>query len=99
MSKGHDSIHGVKDDWMINHTIVVEFAKILDLCNSALVVFEVILLQANNDIFQEIVNDGRDKVLMISIQGTYEDCEKMDITILDFPGFRENLLQDSHNLL
>ena len=74
MSEGHDSIHCIKDDRMINHAVVIEFAEILDLGDSALIVFEVILLQTYHNVFQEIVNDGRDKVLMISIQGTCEDC-------------------------
>ena len=99
MSEGHDSIHCIKDDGMINHTVVIQFTKVLDLCNSALIVFELILLQANYDVFQEIVNDRRDKVLVISIQSTGEDCKKMNIAVLYFAGFREDLLQDSNNLL
>lgn len=91
MSEGHDSIHCIEDDRMINHPIVVKLTKILDLCNSALVEFEIILLQSKHDVFQEIVNDGSDKVLVISIQRTYKDCKKVNITIFDFAGLRENL--------
>ena len=83
---------------MINHAVVIEFAKVLDLSNSALIVFEVILLQTYHDVFQEIVNHSRDKVLMISVQGTCEDCEEMDVPILYFAGLREDLLQDTNNL-
>lgn len=84
MSESHDSIHCIEDDRVINHTIVIEFTQVLDLCDAALVEFEVILLQAKHNIFQEIVNDGGNKVLVISIQRACEDCKKMNIAKLDF---------------
>jgi hypothetical protein len=84
MAKCHDSIHCIKDDGMINHAVVVKFAKILDLCESALIEFEVILLQAEHDVFQEIVDNRGDKILMISVQSTREYCKKVDVAVFYF---------------
>ena len=36
---------------------------------------------------------------MVSIESTRENCEEMNIAILDFAGLREDLLQDSNNLM
>lgn len=86
MPEGHNSIHCIKNNRVVNHAIVVQLAKILDLRNSALVKFEVILLQTKHDIFKSIVNNGRDKVLMVPIQRTCEDCKEVYIAVLDFSG-------------
>lgn len=94
----HDAIQCIKDDWMINHSIIVEFAKVLDLCKSSLVEFEIILFQPDHDILQDIVDDCCNEVLMVTVQSTSENCKKMNITILDFSGFGEDLLEYGDNL-
>lgn len=84
MAKRHYSIHGVKYNWVINHPIIIEFTKILDFSDSSLVVLEVILLQADSDVFEYVVNDCYDKRLVISVQSTRKNGQKMNVTILDF---------------
>ena len=53
---------------MINHAIVIKLAKVLDFRNSSLVELEVILLQAYHDVFQDVINDGCDELLVVSVQ-------------------------------
>ena len=77
---------------MIKHAEVVKFAKVLDFSNSSLVEFEVILLQTENNVFQNIVNDCDDKVLMITIQSSCKNGKQVDVSILNLSGFREDLL-------
>jgi hypothetical protein len=87
MSKGHDTIQGIEDYRMINHAIVVQLAQVFHFCNSSLVVFEVVLLQPKHDVFQDVIDDSRNKVLMITVQCTGYDSKQMDISILDLARF------------
>ena len=83
MSKGHDSIHDIKYHRMIKHAEVVKFAKVLDFGNSSLVELEIVLLQTENNVFQNIVNDCDDEVLMIAVQSARENGKQMDVAVLD----------------
>ena len=73
MSKGHDSIHSIKYHRMIKHAEVVKFAEVLDFGNSSLIELEIVLLQTENNVFQNIVNDCNDEVLMIAVQSAREN--------------------------
>lgn len=67
MTERQNTIERIKDDWMVNHAIVVELAKIFQLGDSTLVELEIILFQAKNNRLQNIVNYGDDEFLMIPI--------------------------------
>jgi hypothetical protein len=73
MPKCHDAIHGIKNHRMIKHAEVVQFAEVFDLCNPSLVELEIILFQAEDNVFQNVVNDCNDKILVVSIQGAREN--------------------------
>jgi hypothetical protein len=92
MSKGHDSVHGIKYHRMIKHAEVVKFAEVLDFGNSSLVELEIVLLQTENNVFQNIVNDCDDEVLMIAVQSARENGKQMDVAVLDLSWLREDLL-------
>jgi hypothetical protein len=87
MTKSHDPIHDIENHGMIHHPVVVQFTKILYLGDTALIVLEFVLFQANNDRFEHVIDHSDDKVLMVSIQCTYQDGQKVDIAKLDLPGF------------
>ena len=68
VAKGHDSVHCIKYYRMIKHPEVVKLSKIFDFGYSSLVEFEVILLQAEYNIFENIINSFDDEILMIAVQ-------------------------------
>ena len=98
MSERDNAVKRVKDDGRINHLVVVQLSKIFDFGNTALVEFKVILLQTKSDCLEKVVNDQDYKVLVIAVKGPSQDRKEMDITILDFPGLRENLLKYTDDL-
>jgi hypothetical protein len=77
---------------MIKHAEVVKFAEVLDFGNSSLVELEIVLLQTENNVFQNIVNDCDDEVLMIAVQSARENGKQMDVAVLDLSWLREDLL-------
>jgi hypothetical protein len=93
MAKGDDSVQGVKNHWRVNHLVVVKFSKVLDLCDPSLVIFKIVLLQANGYLFKDIIHDADDKFLMVAVKSTRKDGEKVDIAILDLPRLGEYFLQ------
>jgi hypothetical protein len=70
VAKRHDSVHGVKYDRVINHSVIVKFAQIFYFCKTSLVELKVVLLQTENNVLENIINDYSDKILVISVQGT-----------------------------
>ena len=70
MAKGHDTVQSVEYDWRVDHLVIVEFSKVLDLGDATLIELEVVLLQAQSDLFQKIVHDRNDKLLVVAIQGS-----------------------------
>ena len=86
MTKRHNAIQGIKYDRMFNHAVIVELPKILNLCNSPLIIFEVILLETQDNVFQDIVNNCSDEVLVVTVQSASHDRKQMDVTVFDFAG-------------
>lgn len=68
MTKSQNTIECIEDYRVINHSIVVQLAQVLDFGNSSLVELEIILLQAKHDRLHNIVNDSDDEVLVIAVQ-------------------------------
>src|SRR3954453_17354178 len=68
MSESHNAVHSIENHWMINHTVIVKFAEILYFRDAALVELEVILLKTQNNVFENVIDYGGDKILMIPIQ-------------------------------
>jgi hypothetical protein len=87
MTKRHNAIHGIKYDRVLNHAEIVELPKVLDFCNSPLIIFEIILLETQDNVFQDIVNDCGDEVLVVTVQSASHDRKQMDVTVLNFAGF------------
>jgi hypothetical protein len=75
VTESHDAIQSIKDDWVINHPIIVQLTKVLDLRKTSLVEFEVILLKTKHNVFQNIVDDFCDKILMVTIQSTSQNSK------------------------
>jgi hypothetical protein len=71
----HDSIHGVKYDWVVNHAVVVQLSQIFYLCETSLVELEVVLFESKNDILEKIINDDCNKILVISVKGADKDSK------------------------
>jgi hypothetical protein len=58
MSKSQDLVHGVKYQSGVNHPINVKFAKILDLCNAALIESNVVDFKGTSDRLQNVIDDA-----------------------------------------
>ena len=58
MSKRQDLVHGVKYQSGVNHPINVKLAKILDLCNAALIESNIVDFKGTSDGFQNVVYDA-----------------------------------------
>lgn len=99
MAKRHNLIHGVEDDWMFNHSVIVEFANVLDLGNPSLVELEVVLLQPEADRLHDSVDNPDDESWVVPVNCAEENCEKMDIAVLDFARLGENLFKNGDNLV
>ena len=84
VSESHDPIHCIKDNRMVDHTVVVKLAQIFDLGEPALVEFEIILLQAKRNAFENVVDDGDNETWMIPVESAGNDSKKVYIAILDF---------------
>lgn len=98
VSKCHYAIHCIEDHGVVNHAIIVKFAQVLDLGEPALVEFEIILLQAKCNAFENGVNNRNHEALMISVESTRKNRKEMYVTVLDFPRPGEYLLENSNNL-
>ena len=98
MSKCHDFIHGVENDGVFKHSIIVELSQIFDFRNPPLVKLEVILLQAETDGFDDIVDYRDGEVRVVAVDGAEEYRENMDAAVLNLARPRENLRENSHNL-
>ena len=98
MAKRHDFVHGIEDDRVLNHPVIVEFTQVLDLGDTALVELEVVLLKTERNRLNHRIDDADDKIGVVPVDGTQQDCEQMNIAILDLAGLGEDLVEDSHNL-
>lgn len=92
ITKSENLVHGIEDDGVLKHAVVVKFAQILDFSNSTLRCSEVILLEAKYNGFNYIVDDANDKRRVIAIQCAQQDGQQMHVAILYFSGFREYFL-------
>lgn len=98
MAKCHDFVHDIKYDRVFHHAVIVEFAKVLDFCNSPLIEFIIVLLKANCDVFNQVIDDTDHKFRVVPMKGADEDGKKMDVTIFNFPWLRKDLFKHSNNL-
>ena len=70
MTECDDAVKGVKDDARVNHLVIVQLSKILDLSSASLVEPKVVLLKAKSDILENVVDDSDGKVLMVSVKSS-----------------------------
>ena len=98
MSKCQDFIHCIKDDGVLEHPIVVQLAKVLDFCDAPLAESEVVLFQSKAYRLDNCINRSDDKIGVITIQGTQQYSEKVDVAVFDLAGFRKDLLKDRNDL-
>lgn len=98
MAKSHDPVQRVEDDRMVDHSVIIKLPKILDLSNAALVVLEVVLLQANSHRRKYAINDRDHKARMVPVNGTEQNCENVYAAVFDLAGLRKHLGDDCDNL-
>lgn len=98
MTKSNYAIQGVKDHRRVNHLVVVELSEVLDFSDSLLIELEIVLLQTQRDLLEDVVHNADDEILVISIKGTDEDREKVDVAIFDLHRFAEDALQNIDHL-
>ena len=67
---------------MFQHAIVVELAEIFYLGDASLVKYEVVLLQAKINGLDQGVDDSDGKFVMVSVQGTEENRQEVDVAVL-----------------
>lgn len=99
MSERDNSVQSVEYHWGVNHLVVVKFPQILYLGDSALVELEVVMLQAQGNLLEYIVDNHNDEILMITVEGSNQDSKKVDIAVLNFSWLGKNLLHDVDNLI
>lgn len=98
MTKGHDLVHGVEDHGVLKHSVVVELPKVFDFGDTALVELKIVLLEAERDRLNHGIDNADDKLGVIAVNGAQKNREKVDISVLDLSGFREDLVKDGDDL-
>lgn len=99
MAKSDDSVQSVEYHWRVNHFVVIKFPQILHLGDSALVELELVLLEAQGNLLEYIVNNHDYEILMVTIERSNQDGKKVNIAVLHFPWLGKNLFHDVDNLL
>ena len=84
---------------MFQHAVVIELAEVLDFGDAALVVAEVVLLEAEGDGFDDGVDDTDDESRVVAVEGAEEDGQEVDVAVLDFAGLGKDLVKDGDDLL
>ena len=98
MTERHDLVHGIKDDGVLEHSVVVELPKVLDFGDTALIELKVILLEAECDGLDHGIDDANDKVRVVPVNSAQQDREEVDVAIFDLSGLGEDLVKDGYNL-
>lgn len=70
MSEGDYAVQHVENDCGVDQFVVVQLAKVLHVCYSPLVKLEIVLFQAEGDLFKYIIDDTDNEVLVIAIKST-----------------------------
>ena len=83
---------------MLDHAIVVQLRQILDFCQPTLVKLEVILLQAEVDGLDHIVDDPNDEFRVVAVKRAQEYGQQVYIAVLDLPWPREDFFEDRNHL-
>jgi hypothetical protein len=98
VTEGHDLVHDIEDHGMLEHSVVVQLAQVLDFGNTALVEFEVVLLKTKRDGLDYGVDDADHEIGMVPVDGAQQDGKQMDVAKLDFSRLREDLVKNRDNL-
>lgn len=98
VSKRDNSVQSVEDHWGVNHFVVVQFPQILHLGDSALVELELVMLEAQGDLLEYIVDNHNDEILVVTVERSNQDSKEVDIAVLHFPWLGKYLLHDVDNL-
>lgn len=99
MSKRDNSVQSVEYHWGVNHFVVVQFPQILHLGDSALVELELVMLEAQGDLLEYIVDNHNDEILVVTVERSNQDSKEVNIAVLHFPWLGKYLLHDVDNLL
>lgn len=83
VSKCHNPVHGVKDDRMFKHAVVVKLAKIFHFCDTPLVEPVIVLLETKSHRLDYVVDHLDHKRRVIAIERAEQDTEEVDAPILD----------------
>lgn len=93
MAKGHNLVHDIEYNGVFDQTVVVDLRQVLDLRDAPLVVLEVMLLQTSTDRLDNVVDHVHDKLCAIPVEVRKQRGKKVNCTILDLSGLRENLFK------
>lgn len=95
MAKCNQRPKSVKYDSRSKQSIDVQLAEVLHCGDPSLIRAVDVLLQSSPDVFQDLVNNGDRETRMVTLQIIRQHSEKADISILDLPGLREDLMKRS----
>lgn len=63
-----------------------------------MVELELVLFKPEGDLFENIVDDANDKVLMISVESTDQDGQEVNVSVFDLDRLAKNSLQNVDDL-
>lgn len=98
VAEGDNPIKCVKDDWRINHLVVVQLAEEFDLRDTSLVELEVVVFETQRDSLEDVVDDTDHEILVVSVQSTNQDGKQMNVAVLDLDWLAEHAFQNTNHL-
>lgn len=99
VSECDNSVQSVEYHWGVNHFVIVKFPQILHLGDPSLVELEVVLLEAQGDLLEYVVDNHYDEILVVTVERSNQDSKQVNIAVLHFPWLGKDLLHDVDNLL
>lgn len=83
----------------VDHLVVVQLPEVLDFGNALLVELELVLLEAQRNLLENVVYNSNHKVLVVSIERTDEDGQKVDIAVFDLNRLAETAFENPNHLV
>jgi hypothetical protein len=93
MSECYERPQRIEHQTRAHQTIDVQLSKVLDGCYTLLVRTVYVLFQPPTYVFENLIYNSYGESRMITLQVVRQHREKTDVTVFDFPRFRENLVQ------
>lgn len=99
VSERDNPVQSVEYHWGVNHFVIVKFPQILHLGDPSLVELEVVLLEAQGDLLEYVVDNHNDEILVVTVERSNQDSKQVNIAVFHFPWLGKDLLHDVDNLL